>query len=76
VWKSEYNYVERRRGVRNAGQRQQRRREARYLILRQDGPSLTITGAIVATSKRAAEKRIGDDTTIVLAARHLPKEIR
>jgi len=76
VWKSEHNYVERRRGVRNASQRPQRQRQSRYLILRQDGPNLTITGAIVAAGKRAAEKRCADPDTIVLAASHLPKEIQ
>lgn len=73
VWKIEHRYEDRRRGVRNASQRPQRRREARYLILRQDGPNLTITAAIVAASKRAAERRIGDDpNTFTLAASHLP----
>lgn len=48
-------------------------RQTRYLLLRQDGPTLTITGAIVAASKRAAEKRVGQQPdTIVLAASHLP----
>jgi hypothetical protein len=52
-------------------------RQARYLIVRQDGPNLTVTGAIVAAGKRAAEKRIGTDDphTFALAASHLPEGI-
>jgi hypothetical protein len=75
VWKSEYNYVERRRGVRNASQRRRERHQARYLILHQDGPNLTITGAILAESKRAAERRVDDPDAIVLAASHLPAKV-
>jgi hypothetical protein len=59
-----------------AGSERRRRihmpRQARYLLIRQDGPNLTITGAIVAASKRAAEKRVNDPETVVLAASHLP----
>jgi hypothetical protein len=64
-----------------AGSERRRRinkpRQARYLIVRQSGPNLTITGAILAQSKRAAEKRIGDDDphTFAVAASHLPVRV-
>jgi hypothetical protein len=60
---------DRRRRIRKA-------RQGRYLILRQDGPTFTITGAIISPSKRAAEKRVGDQAdTFVLAAGHLPAKV-
>jgi hypothetical protein len=50
-------------------------RQARYLLIRRSGPTLTITGAIIAAGKRAAEKRVNDPETIVLAASHLPAKV-
>lgn len=78
VWKSEHNYVERRRGVRNASQGPRTRRQTRYLICRRVGHgTFAVAGTVTARSRRAAERTAGiadDPKGFVFAASHLPKK--